>query len=115
MSLFTVCKHQKVELFFDPHWVPAPGKLDASGVQVLLKTRGHFKEGYQVLLFETNHQMKVNYIFQSCGYQPLWLNEREFHCCVTQTDYVCTSCGKKVKNDRGMTRHIKVYHKATPF
>jgi|LakMenE18May10ns_1017289.scaffolds.fasta_scaffold00591_3 hypothetical protein len=114
MTLFAACQRRGICLKFDANW-SATWRNDTTAVCVVVVTStGNFAKGYETLWFETSsHQSLVNYVFQSCGYRPLWLNEREFQCCVTRIEQdpcQCSTCGKSVKNERAMKRHRKLYH-----
>ena len=115
MTIFSACQRRGLCLRVDADW-SAQWKDDTDAVcVVIVKSTGNFAKGYETLSFETSsHQSLVNYVFQSCGYRPLWLNEREFQCCVTRIEEDaacrCSACGKNVKNERAMKRHKKLYH-----
>ena len=71
--------------------------------------------GYAVGRFTiiAHNKAEINRLLVEHGYVPLWRSSVGFECCVVPPsfDVRCNHCGKTFKNDRGLKRHVRLYHR----
>lgn len=66
--------------------------------------------GYAIGRFSIALDRKVvNRLLIEHKYTPYWKSGVEFECCVLPLSFD-TCCGKNFKNERGLKRHLKLYH-----
>lgn len=80
------------------------------------------KEGFCIVVFQVRFKnfatrRLLNYIFGQCDLFPVWKNSESFECILSQNflrtppkQLFCEQCSKSIKNERGLKRHMKLFH-----